>query len=134
MNNKKANSKQQSKKKASSSAIIVVLITLIIAIVSGNSKAAAANAELEKVLKHKVETEKLSVGIAVAIIEKGKVSFINVGVANKETTQELDQNTLFEIGSVSVCNQIEPNGANTVGNINMPLNSSLINTFQFFQI
>ena len=100
-NNKKTISKQQSNKKASSSAIIVVLITLMIAIASGNSSAAAANTELEKVLKHKVETEKLSVGIAVAIIENGKVSFINVGLANKETAQEIDQNTLFEIGSVS---------------------------------
>lgn len=99
MNNKETNSKQQSNKKASSSTIIVVLITLIIAIASGSSS--AANAELEKVLKHKVETEKLSVGIAVAIIENGQVSFINVGVANKETAQEIDQNTLFEIGSVS---------------------------------
>lgn len=99
MNNKETNSKQQSNKKASSSTIIVVLITLIIAIASGSSS--AENAELEKVLKHKVETEKLSVGIAVAIIENGQVSFINVGVANKETAQEIDQNTLFEIGSVS---------------------------------
>lgn len=99
MNNKETNSKQQSNKKASSSTIIVVLITLIIAIASGSSS--AANAELEKVLKHKVETEKLSVGIAVAIIENGQVSFINVGVANKETAQEIDQSTLFEIGSVS---------------------------------
>lgn len=100
MNNKKTNSKQQSNKKASS-AIIVVLITIMIAITSGKSQAAAANAELEKVLKHKIETEKLSVGIAVAIIENGQVSFINVGVANKETAQKIDQNTLFEIGSVS---------------------------------
>lgn len=99
MNNKETNCKQQSNKKASSSTIIVVLITLIIAIASGSSS--AANAELEKVLKHKVETEKLSVGIAVAIIENGQVTFINVGVANKETAQEIDQNTLFEIGSVS---------------------------------
>lgn len=73
----------------------------MIAIASVNSQAAAANAELEKVLKHKIETEKLSVGIAVAIIENGLVSFINVGVANKEMAQEIDQNTLFEIGSVS---------------------------------
>lgn len=99
MNNKKTNSKQQSNKRTSSSAMIVILITLIIAIVSGNSQ--AASAELENVLKHKVETEKLSVGIAAAIIENGQVSFINVGVANKETAQEIDQNTLFEIGSVS---------------------------------
>lgn len=95
------NNKQPRNSKASFSGMIVIIITIMIAIISGNSKAASANTALESVLKHKVETEKISVGVAAAIIENGEVSFINVGMANKETAQKVDQNTLFEIGSIS---------------------------------
>lgn len=56
---------------------------------------------LEDVLIHKVENEKVSVGIAVAVIENDQVRYINVGVADKNIEQKINQNTLFEIGSIS---------------------------------
>ncbi|MEW6983468.1 hypothetical protein AAD001_12520 [Colwelliaceae bacterium 6471] len=50
------NNKQPNTKKTSSSAIIVIIITIMIAVFAGSSDAAEFN--LEKVLKHRVTTEK----------------------------------------------------------------------------
>lgn len=60
-----------------------------------------AQDELQKVLQHKVEVEKQSIGIAVATIEDGKVRYLNVGRKDANSKAPVDENTLFEIGSVS---------------------------------
>lgn len=40
-------------------------------------------------------------GLAVAVIHEGNVDFFSYGVASRETGRRVDENTLFEVGSVS---------------------------------
>lgn len=40
-------------------------------------------------------------GLSVAVVNQGKVQYFNYGVASKETKQAVNQDTLFEIGSIS---------------------------------
>ncbi|MCF5233869.1 MULTISPECIES: class C beta-lactamase [Pseudomonas] len=40
-------------------------------------------------------------GLSVAVVNQGKVQYFNYGVASRETKQAVNQDTLFEIGSIS---------------------------------
>lgn len=40
-------------------------------------------------------------GLSIAVVNQGKVQYFNYGVASKETKQAVNQDTLFEIGSIS---------------------------------
>jgi beta-lactamase class C len=40
-------------------------------------------------------------GLSIAVVNQGKVQYFNYGVASRETQQAVNQDTLFEIGSIS---------------------------------
>lgn len=88
-------------KKTSTAALIVILLTIFIAVFAGQSEATTDSLLLEKVLQHKVENEKLSLGVAAVVINNGQVEFINLGVTDQQTKQKVSKETLFEIGSIS---------------------------------
>jgi len=43
----------------------------------------------------------VGVGLAVAIIDSGDQNFVITGLANKDTSKQIDENSLFEIGSIT---------------------------------
>lgn len=88
-------------KKKSNSTLVTILITLFIILCSAVSQASTDVKALEHIINHKINIEKLGVGIAVAVIEDDETNFINIGYANKETKQAVNNKTYFEIGSIS---------------------------------
>ncbi|MCJ8318615.1 MAG: serine hydrolase [Colwellia sp.] len=81
---------------------ITVLIVLFIGIISAaNAYESKSMNKISEIIEHKLTIEKQGVGIAAVIIENNKISYLNLGVANKESKQLIDSNTLFEIGSIS---------------------------------
>ena len=88
-------------KKKSTSALTTVLITLFIIFCSAASQASNDVKALKHIINHKVNIEKLGVGVAAAVIENDTTSFINIGYANQATKQNVDESVYFEIGSIS---------------------------------
>ena len=69
-----------STKKKSTSALATVLITLFIIFCSAASQASSDVVALKHIINHKINIEKLGVGVVVAaIIENETTRFLNIG-------------------------------------------------------
>lgn len=74
---------------------VALLLAIVVTVWSGSSRASDNIEVIERILKHKINTEKLGAGVAVALIENGQTSFINLGLANKTAKQQVSSSTLF---------------------------------------
>ena len=77
------------------------LTALAVFIAAGNCVAAT---DLQAVVDARVKPlmqQQAIPGLAVAVVQNGKVQYFNYGTASKETQQPVSENTLFEVGSVS---------------------------------
>lgn len=90
------------KKTHRNSTLLTVFITLFICIISArNSIASTELKTIEKIINHKTNIEKQTVGVSVVLINGDQTEYLNLGFSNKKTKQKINANTLFEIGSIS---------------------------------
>jgi len=99
MTNKKQELRRQIKNTFFPYVTAIKLFMVVMTMFSGISN--AIEVPLEKVLKHKVIKERQSVGVSVAFIENGVVTYLNIGTKDKKSKEKVTENTLFEIGSVT---------------------------------
>ncbi|MCU1781089.1 class C beta-lactamase [Pseudomonas sp. 14P_5.3_Bac1] len=77
------------------------LTALAVFIAAGNCVAATdLQAVVDASVKPLMQQQAIP-GLAVAVVQNGKVQYFNYGTASKETQQPVSENTLFEVGSVS---------------------------------
>jgi len=90
------------KKPNNNSALITVFITLCICLISaGKTMASTELKTIEKIIIHKTNIEKQAVGVSVVLINGNQTEYLSLGLANKKSKEQINANTLFEIGSVS---------------------------------
>lgn len=56
---------------------------------------------IQEIVKFKLEKQNSAVGVSIAIIESGEFEYLNFGVTDRESKQQVSSNTLYEIGSIS---------------------------------
>ncbi len=77
------------------------LTALAVFIAAGNCVAATdLQAVVDASVKPLMQQQAIA-GLAVAVVQNGKVQYFNYGMASKQTQQPVSENTLFEVGSVS---------------------------------
>ena len=97
----KSKSKVKNKNKQTQANVAVLIVLLIAMISAANAHSGSIETKISEIIEHKLTVEKQGVGVSVIIIENNKISYLNHGLAKKETKQLIDSNTLFEIGSIS---------------------------------
>ncbi|NNJ72814.1 MAG: serine hydrolase [Enterobacterales bacterium] len=82
--------------------VITTFIVLFICILSAvNVRASSDIEQISKIINYKLNTEKLGVGVAVAVFDGEKTEFLNFGLSHKNPSQMVNSDTLFEIGSIT---------------------------------
>ena len=77
-----------------------ILIALLF--INAHSVFAVPNAsEIKTILQNRIDTEERAVGIAVGLIDKNGRTYISHGTFTKDGNEPIDENTVFEIGSIS---------------------------------
>lgn len=83
-------------------ALATILITLFIIIISVNkSHASTNNEQITKIINHKLNIEKMGVGVAVVTIDGEQTKYFNFGFTKPALKQKTTSTSLFEIGSIS---------------------------------
>lgn len=80
---------------------IAIVLSGVISLNAGLSFANDDTDNIQAIIKHKLETEKIALGVSIAIIENNEIEYLYFGFTDLESTQEVTANTLFEIGSIS---------------------------------
>ena len=78
--------------------LLVALATL--ALMGTQQAAQAAQPDIDAIILPLMEKHRIP-GLALGILDNGKIRFYNYGVASKQTSEPVTENTLFEIGSLS---------------------------------
>jgi len=85
-----------------SNLLITILVTLFINMISmTHSQASSDMKKIQKIINHKLNAEKMGIGVAVVVIDGVKTEFHNFGISQLETNNQINKNTLFEIGSIT---------------------------------
>jgi D-alanyl-D-alanine-carboxypeptidase/D-alanyl-D-alanine-endopeptidase len=82
---------------------IIAVLVLFSGVSAGLSTAVAADEyqQLLQLLQNQLEEKHQGIGISGAIIDQGKVTYVNLGLASKLPARNTASDQLFEIGSVS---------------------------------
>ena len=57
--------------------------------------------EIKAILQNRIDVEERAVGIAVGLIDKNGRTYVSHGTFTKDRDKQIDENTIFEIGSIS---------------------------------
>jgi len=88
--------------KKQTSTVTTLLITLFICLISTVKSHATSNSnQILKIINHKINNEKMGLGVAVAVIDGEKTVFYSIGESHLESKRKVNNETLFEIGSIT---------------------------------
>jgi len=82
-------------------AIRVICFTTLLLAFSSHASAEDITNAIDAFLKHRVEVEKQDVGIVVGIVDEHRSTVISHGKLDNGTEQEVNGDTVFEIGSIT---------------------------------
>ncbi|MGA2786093.1 MAG: serine hydrolase domain-containing protein [Verrucomicrobiota bacterium] len=82
-------------------AVRVICFTLLFSVFSFRAAAEDFTNAIHAFLQHRVEVEKRDVGIVIGIVDEHGSSIVSCGKLDNGTDQEVNGDTLFEIGSIT---------------------------------
>ena len=80
--------------------IVLIFFSIFLTACKKEKTESTFDSEIENIIKSNISFDDKP-GIVVGIIRNGVKKFYTFGVANKETNAEIDENTIFEIGSIT---------------------------------
>src|SRR5215467_8782775 len=80
-------------------AILISLLLLPVRLATAQSE--TSNDDIRKILQDRIDVAKRSVGIVVGLVDENGTRVISYGKPDQNSTQPLDGDSVFEIGSVT---------------------------------
>ncbi len=80
--------------------VLRILLPVALAVMGMQQASQAARPDIDAIILPLMEKHRIP-GLALGILDNGKIRFYNYGVASKQTREPVTENTLFEIGSLS---------------------------------